>query len=148
MSQYSRRTVVRGAAWSIPVVAVAANAPAFAASTDVPSIATAGAVRACKTAGGVNCQGYLFNVTFSVQPSDSWEITFLQVVKNGESVTAATSPRTFTVSSAAPGVSFVMCTSDSASQFDLTLVYSARNLRTGASSTVTFVTNLSGVRNC
>src|SRR6478672_464529 len=28
----SRRTVVRGAAWSVPVVAVAATAPAFAAS--------------------------------------------------------------------------------------------------------------------
>ena len=32
MSDYSRRTLVRGIAWSVPVVAVAANAPAFAAS--------------------------------------------------------------------------------------------------------------------
>ena len=32
MSEYSRRTVVRGAAWTVPVIAVAAQAPAFAAS--------------------------------------------------------------------------------------------------------------------
>jgi hypothetical protein len=32
MANPSRRTVVRGAAWSVPVIAVAANAPAFAAS--------------------------------------------------------------------------------------------------------------------
>ncbi|PKH37909.1 hypothetical protein SAMN05192575_101983 [Nocardioides alpinus] len=36
MSHYSRRTLVRGVAWSVPVVAVAANAPAFATSHDVP----------------------------------------------------------------------------------------------------------------
>lgn len=34
MSHYSRRTLVRGVAWSVPVVAVAAHAPAFAASGD------------------------------------------------------------------------------------------------------------------
>ena len=32
MSTYSRRTLVRGAAWSVPVIAVAAPIPAFAAS--------------------------------------------------------------------------------------------------------------------
>ena len=32
MSDFSRRTVVRGAAWTVPVVAVATQAPAFAVS--------------------------------------------------------------------------------------------------------------------
>lgn len=32
MTDFSRRTLVRGAAWTVPVVAVAATAPAFAAS--------------------------------------------------------------------------------------------------------------------
>lgn len=32
MSAPTRRTVVRGAAWSVPVIALAAQAPAFAAS--------------------------------------------------------------------------------------------------------------------
>ena len=36
MSDFSRRTVVRGAAWTVPVVAVAANAPAFATSHEPP----------------------------------------------------------------------------------------------------------------
>lgn len=36
MSQYSRRTVVRGAAWSVPVIAVAAPIPAFATSHEPP----------------------------------------------------------------------------------------------------------------
>lgn len=36
MSDFTRRTVVRGAAWTVPVVAVAANAPAFATSYDPP----------------------------------------------------------------------------------------------------------------
>ena len=36
MSDFSRRTVVRGAAWTVPVVAVAAQAPAFAVSPPPP----------------------------------------------------------------------------------------------------------------
>lgn len=32
MSDFSRRTVVRGAAWSVPVIAIAGPVPAFAAS--------------------------------------------------------------------------------------------------------------------
>ena len=36
----SRRSVVRGAAWSVPVVAVAATAPAFAASPCAVYLAT------------------------------------------------------------------------------------------------------------
>lgn len=36
MSDFTRRTVVRGAAWTVPVVAVAVNAPAFATSYDPP----------------------------------------------------------------------------------------------------------------
>ena len=36
MSNYSRRTVVRGAAWSVPVIAIAAPIPAFATSHEPP----------------------------------------------------------------------------------------------------------------
>jgi hypothetical protein len=36
MSDFSRRTVVRGAAWTVPVVAVATQAPAFAVSPPPP----------------------------------------------------------------------------------------------------------------
>lgn len=36
MSDFSRRTVVRGTAWTVPVIAVAAQAPAFAVSPPPP----------------------------------------------------------------------------------------------------------------
>ena len=36
----SRRSVVRGAAWTVPVVAVAATAPAFAASVNISLLQT------------------------------------------------------------------------------------------------------------
>ena len=36
MSDFSRRTVVRGTAWTVPVIAIAAQAPAFAASNVPP----------------------------------------------------------------------------------------------------------------
>ena len=54
MSEYSRRTVVRGAAWSVPVIAVAANAPAFAVSAGTVTFESLGI--ACKLPGA-SCQG-------------------------------------------------------------------------------------------
>ena len=36
MSDFSRRTVVRGTAWTVPVIAIAAQVPAFAASNVPP----------------------------------------------------------------------------------------------------------------
>ena len=37
MSDFSRRSLVRGVAWTVPVVAVATHAPAFAASNEPPA---------------------------------------------------------------------------------------------------------------
>ena len=53
MSDFSRRTVVRGAAWTVPVVAVAANAPAFAVSAGRVTFESLGI--ACKLPGA-SCQ--------------------------------------------------------------------------------------------
>lgn len=152
MSQYNRRTVVRGAAWSVPVVAVVAQAPAFAASTDVPVVPGAGSFSVCKRPGdpnGPNCQGYKFVLNLTVQPSDTWTITFTQLVVDGTSFLAQTNPSTFQVSSTANVLDFVFCTASSPSQFNLTLRYSATNQRTGQTATDlggNYV--LSGVRNC
>lgn len=152
MSQYNRRTVVRGAAWTIPVVAVVAQAPAFAASTDVPVVPGPGSFSVCKQPGGPNgpnCQGYKFALNLTVQPSDMWTIDFTELVVNGTSFLAQTVPTTFEVSSTANLVSFVFCTASSPSQLDLTLRYSATNQRTGQTTTNlggTFV--LSDVRKC
>jgi hypothetical protein len=152
VSQYNRRTVVRGAAWSIPVVAVVAQAPAFAASTDVPVVPGPGSFSVCKQPGGPNgpnCQGYKFVLSLTVQPSDTWTIEFTRLVVDGTSFLAQTIPSTFTVSSTANLVNFVFCTASSPSQFNLELRYSATNQRTGQTTTDlggTYV--LSGVRNC
>ena len=63
-SHVSRRTLVRGAAWSVPVVSVAAVAPAFAASTSwtITSASYEG------TSGGTrnNAATYQFRFTLTV----------------------------------------------------------------------------------
>lgn len=53
MSDFSRRTLVRGVAWSVPVVAVAAHAPAFAVSAGRVTFESLGI--ACKLPGA-SCQ--------------------------------------------------------------------------------------------
>lgn len=140
----NRRAVVRGAAWSIPVVAVAANAPAYAASTDAPVIGGAGSFTVCRDTGlGSNCQGYRFSLTLTVQPGDSWNIDFTDVrIKDvsylGNDPTTGlpqTQPTTFTVNSDMNIVTFNVCGDFSASQILFTLRYTATNTRTGAATT-------------
>lgn len=152
VSQFNRRTLVRGAAWSIPVVAVAAQAPAFAASTDAPTISGVGAFTACKQPGGPNgpnCQGYRFALTLTVPPGDSWDIVFTQLLVDGSTFLGTTSPTSFTVTSTSRVLNFVLCTASSPSQFDLTLRYSATNQRTHATTTnLGGVYSFAGIKNC
>lgn len=49
MSDFSRRTIVRGAAWSVPVIAMAAPVPVFAAS--FPPVIISGFTDAYKCPG-------------------------------------------------------------------------------------------------
>jgi hypothetical protein len=132
MSQYSRRTVVRGAAWSIPVVAVAANAPAFAASTDPPA---PGSFTACRDTGlGSNCHGYRITAALDVQPGDAWDIQLTEVRIADAPLLDDTSPQQFVVTTLANLVSFNICGNFSAAKIKLTLRYTATNQRTGAST--------------
>lgn len=149
MSSLNRRTVVRGAAWSIPIVAVAAHAPAFAASTDAPVVTGTGSISVCKLAGaGQNCQSYRVRVSFAVQPDDTWDMTITQLAFNGAPVMA--SPSTFDVRYDSSSRVFEFCSdAKSPSQFQLTLRYTATNRRTGAvTSDLGGVYALSGVGNC
>jgi hypothetical protein len=119
-------------------VALAAQAPAFAASTDPPTIAGADSFTACKDPGsGSNCQGYRFSLNLTVQPGDTWTISFTNVQVETTSLTAVTSPKVFTsVSFGNPTISFVTCTeTDSASHHNVTLRYDATNNRTGVTTT-------------
>jgi hypothetical protein len=132
--------MVRGAAWSIPVVAIAATAPAFAASIDPPSFEL-NSTTGCKQPGGPtgpNCQGYRMAVNLTVQPSDTWDVTLTDVQVNDVSyfATVPIEQTQFTVTSTSSIINFVICTSNSSpSQFNLTLVYSATNRRTGQTFT-------------
>lgn len=63
MSDFSRRTIVRGAAWSVPVIAVASPVPAFAVSKRCRPVAE------CKQPGaGQNTKDY--RIRTNCGPSD------------------------------------------------------------------------------
>ena len=78
MSHYSRRTVVRGAAWSVPVIAIAAPIPAFATShTPPPPDIDFG--RACGNTGstGKGCGGkFTLEVPLTLSNPGSTAIIF------------------------------------------------------------------------
>ena len=101
MSQFNRRTLVRGAAWSIPVIAVAANTPAFATSRLAPRPTS---VSPCRITAGGSSNCYKFVLSFPT-PTESWDITLESVfltntsTPNGEEVILQTTPTQFTVSS-------------------------------------------------
>ena len=70
--QVSRRSVARGAAWTVPIVAVAVSAPAFAASAgSAPQVSILGGCR-CGTGGGT-VKPYRLDVTFT--NSTIWTFT-------------------------------------------------------------------------
>lgn len=125
-AEFSRRTVVRGAAWTIPVVAVAAQAPAFAASTDAPRPT----VTVCKETAGSKC--YRFYLTFAM-PAYDWSITLTSLVltnsttPGGEELIGLTNPKTFTVTTAGTNVFQIQaCTTGNlASSALLQLAYTA-----------------------
>ncbi len=149
MSQYNRRTVVRGAAWSLPVVAVAAQAPAFAASTDAPRPTAT----VCKETAGSKC--YRFFLAFSM-PSYNWNIvlTSLVVTNNttgstGEELIALTNPKTFTVTPAGANlVQLQACTTGNlASSAAVVLKYTATSA-TGLIENVTENYNFPSISPC
>ncbi len=70
MSDFSRRSLVRGVAWSVPVVAVAVNAPAFAVSS--PPVIITGFTDAAKCPGksaGGNDNEFTYIFTFTTTTS-------------------------------------------------------------------------------
>ncbi len=88
MANYTRRTVVRGAAWTVPVIAVAAPIPAFAAS--YPPVIIQGYTEAAKCPGqsaGGNSNEFTYIFTFTtttpnVTP-DMFTVAGSQVIING-----------------------------------------------------------------
>ena len=81
MKNTSRRTVVKGAAWTAPIVAVGVAAPAFAASPGDPEIT--GTVGACKCPGrSTDFEfGYLFTFKFD-GPAVNFTVGFITLNRN------------------------------------------------------------------
>jgi hypothetical protein len=80
--QVSRRTLARGAAWTVPIVAVAVSAPAFAASPgSAPQVSILGGCR-CGTGGGTT-KPYRLDVTFTNATSSTFTITNPTITVSG-----------------------------------------------------------------
>jgi hypothetical protein len=102
----SRRSVARGAAWSVPVVAIAVAAPAFAASpTYTPTLTVMTGCR-CGTGGGP-AKPFRLDVTFTNTGTDTFTVTNVDISTaaagsgTGEALLPATPAQTNTI---APGV--------------------------------------------
>jgi hypothetical protein len=83
-NELSRRTVVRGAAWAMPAVVVAAPAPAVAASTAPLSFTGS----ACKLPGGSSdtYKGYVFEIVVTTPGGSEDTVTVITgVTVNGVS---------------------------------------------------------------
>ena len=140
MSEFNRRTLVRGAAWSIPVVAIAAHAPAFAASTDAP---TPGSLMMdCRTngQGGGNCQGYRLAVNFNLQGTTSWNIriTTAQITSSAGATLSVNEPvMPYVVSPTNSSMNLWFCSASSPSGLTLDISYSAWLVGAPESTSVT-----------
>lgn len=74
----SRRSVVRGAAWAVPVIAATAAAPVFAASGQTVTTAV---TSACKSSGGTKI--YTFTIDFCTTVANAVTITVTSINVNG-----------------------------------------------------------------
>lgn len=84
MTDFSRRTVVRGATWTVPVIAIAAQAPAFAASAPPIKLTY---VTGVKCPGNSTPQGkaYIFQFTADSVPAQG-SIIGTSVTLNGTEI--------------------------------------------------------------
>jgi hypothetical protein len=69
MSDFSRRTIVRGTAWSVPVVAIAAHAPAFAASAPPITLSYVEAIKCSGNSDPDDPKTYVFVFTADSAPA-------------------------------------------------------------------------------
>ena len=142
MSEFNRRTLVRGAAWSIPVVAVAAQAPAFAASTDAPAPGAMSVT--CRTNGNGqgNCQGYRVVLNFNLQGTSTWNIriTAAQITSSAGVTQSINLPATFPYTVSPTGAQVMnlwFCSESSPSGLTLNISYTAWVVGTSESTAVT-----------
>ncbi len=129
----SRRSVARGAAWSVPVLAVAVAAPAYAASAGAPPSALS---KSCKCAGsGPNNYDFKTVVSFTGTSGtytvvvNSW--SFDGVVQPNPS------PNSLTLVNGTGDLVLHTNKTNSAAKHDATVTYTITDTLTGVSSTHT-----------
>ena len=83
MSDFSRRSLVRGVAWSVPVVAVAVNAPAFAASFPPVKLTFEFGEKCSGNSSSFNPKTYIFQFQADSQPAQG-SVDADVVTVNGE----------------------------------------------------------------
>jgi hypothetical protein len=150
----TRRRVVQGAAWSVPVIAIAAPVPAFAgASQGILQLEGTG----CKLPGASNdtYKGYAFNLTATNPRSDvAYCIRIDSVTLDGSNLGAATvvnlasgacavrgNPFCVPASTTLPDLAIVTANAGSSSNGQLIVTYSVRETAdcTSCDSSGTFV---------
>jgi hypothetical protein len=127
--QLSRRAVARGAAWSVPLVAVGVAAPAFAASVPGPSGADPG--KSCKCPGGGSPWTYNLNVHFTAPGTDSFSFVVDSFLVDGAAPTSYVEPIGTTALPGGEGtVLFRFRSTNSSSTHTVQITYTPTNTTT------------------
>jgi len=133
--------VVRGIAWSVPVVTLAAHAPAFAASTNAPGPGSLAVTCRTQGQGRGNCQGYRVVLNFQMQGTTSWNIriTTANITSTAGATVEIKQPAVFpyVVSPSASSMDLWFCAESSPSGLTLNISYTAWQVGTPESTAVT-----------
>jgi len=135
--QVSRRAVARGAAWTVPLVAVAVAAPAFAVSAGTG--ATVSVLGGCRCGvGGGPLKTYRLDVTFTNPTSDTFTITNPDVTiagdfAIGETLQPTSPPQTGMVQPGGGVLSYTFTRGGNPSADFVTFTYTSTGTNTSAS---------------
>jgi hypothetical protein len=132
----SRRAVARGAAWTVPLVAIGVAAPAFAASPGGPP-ATVNPDSSCKCPGGNQPFMYHLDVNFTTPTTDTWTITLTNVTLDADPNTATPVLYAGNFTSGSGTITFKFSTTNSKSGYAVTISYTATDVTTNETFTVT-----------
>jgi hypothetical protein len=139
----SRRAVARGAAWTVPLVAIAVAAPAFAVSPGGPPVGSL--VTSCRCIG--NGDFYRLNVSFTNTGTDTYTVT-------GTSLTSTNSGTTTYVVQQVqvpPGTSvqvFQFLRSNNTSTIQVSFTYTTTNNTTSVTDPAVTISDSVPFPNC
>ncbi len=128
MSSYvSRRTVARGAAWSVPIAAVSVAAPAFAASYRTP---TNSGTAACKCPGGGSPYTYNLRINFTTPGTDSYSFHVDEFLVDGVAPTVFLGPTDVVLPAGEGSPTFRFRLTNSNGMHTISIKYTPKNTTT------------------